>query len=87
MLNRLNDLSSRAAKILLNWLAVLVGMDLPPAMQTGLRTLAARHEKEVQVRCGRRQRRRCPAHSDVCTPPPLDALCRRASATCWLKRR
>lgn len=50
MLNRLNDLSSRAAKILLNWLAVLVGMDLPPAMQTGLRTLAARHEKEVQVR-------------------------------------
>ena len=74
MLNRLNDLSSRAAKILLNWLAVLVGMDLPASMQTGLRTLAARHEKEVQVSA---RLLACPPFGAATTPTPhpCETLC------------
>jgi len=50
MLVRLNSLNSRVTKILLNWLALLAGLDLPKVMRDGLRRLA---QEEVRHRTQR----------------------------------
>lgn len=58
MLDRLNGLTLRASKVLLNWLALLAGMDLPASMQTGLRYLAKKR-MDVSLRVSRVVMKQC----------------------------